>query len=119
MWCYSGAMKQYPLRVVLDTNVIFEGLTKSQSAPGLIIELWQAELLHVCISDALWYEYEDVLFRLLAFERWRRAKPILDSLVQRAQMVTVFYTWRPMSVDSGDDHVIDCAMNAKALLMLY
>ena len=27
-------------------------------------------------------------------------------------VVPVYFSWRPMSPDPGDDHVIDCAMNA-------
>lgn len=34
-----------PLRVVIDTNVVFEGLTKRGGAVGLIIDAWLAGLL--------------------------------------------------------------------------
>jgi hypothetical protein len=26
----------------------------------------------------------------------------------------MYFSWRPMSPDPGDEHVIDCAMNARA-----
>ena len=35
-------------------------------------QAWRADLLQVCLSDALWYEYEDVLSRLLSTGRWLR-----------------------------------------------
>jgi len=41
------------LRVVLDTNVVFEGLTKQTGVCGLIIDAWRAGLLTVCVSNAL------------------------------------------------------------------
>jgi len=46
--------------VVIDTNVVFEGLTKQGGAAGLIIDAWLAGLLEVYISNALAYEYENL-----------------------------------------------------------
>ncbi|CAN5855038.1 putative toxin-antitoxin system toxin component, PIN family [soil metagenome] len=105
------------LRVVLDTNVVFEGLTKQAGASGLVLEAWRAGLLQVCMSDALWYEYEDVFSRLLSPERWQRLQPVLNALILRAEFVTIYYTWRPTSPDPGDEHVIDCTMNANAIII--
>jgi len=47
-------------RFVIDTNVVFEGLTKQNSAPGILIDAWIASLFDVYISNALAYEYSDV-----------------------------------------------------------
>jgi putative PIN family toxin of toxin-antitoxin system len=103
-----------PFRVVLDTNVVFEGLTKRGGACGLIIDAWTARIVHICVSNALAYEYSDVLSRKLSATRWRRIQPVLGALLTQAEFVTVYYSWRPMSPDPGDEHVIDCAMNANA-----
>jgi putative PIN family toxin of toxin-antitoxin system len=105
------------LRVVIDTNVIFEGLTKQGGAAGLIIDLWLAGLLEVCISDALAYEYEDVLSRKLNRQRWQKIQPVLGALLSHAQFTAIYYSWRPTSPDPGDDLVIDCAMNAGAIVV--
>jgi putative PIN family toxin of toxin-antitoxin system len=104
-------------RVVIDTNVVFEGLTKRGGAAGSIIDAWLAGLLQVCISDALAYEYADVLSRKLSEARWQRLKPVLGTLLAKAQFVVVHYSWRPISPDPGDEHVIDCAMNAGATVI--
>lgn len=42
-----------PIRVVIDTSVVFEGLTKQGGAAGLIINAWLAGLIEVCVSDDL------------------------------------------------------------------
>lgn len=106
------------MRVVLDTNVLFEGLTKRGSACGLIIDAWWAKLFSVCISNALAYEYQDVLSRKLSEPRRQEIKPILDGLLDvQSEFVKIYLSWRPMSPDPGDDHVIDCAMNAHALIV--
>ena len=67
--------------VVIDTNVVFEGLTKQGGAAGLVIDAWLAGLLEVCISNALAYEYEDVLSRKISKPRWQKLQPVLDKLL--------------------------------------
>jgi predicted nucleic acid-binding protein len=108
---------QSPLRVIIDTNVVFEGLTKQGGAAGLVIDCWQAGLFRVYVAAALAYEYTDVLSRKLSDTRWQLIKPVLGGLLTQAEFVIVYYTWRPMSPDPGDEHVIDCAMNAGAIVI--
>lgn len=103
-----------PERVVLDTNVVFEGLTKQGGACGLIIDVWKAGVMVPCVSNALAYEYADVLSRKLSKKRWQQVKPVLGTLLDQAELITIYYSWRPMSHDPGDEFVIDCAMNARA-----
>jgi putative PIN family toxin of toxin-antitoxin system len=108
---------QRSFRVVLDTNVIFEGLTKRKGASGLVVDAWLAGLIRVFISDALAYEYEDVLSRKLSFAKWERAQVALSTLLNLVEFVVIYYSWRPTSPDPGDDMVIDCAMNANAVVI--
>jgi predicted nucleic acid-binding protein len=95
------------LRVVIDTNVLFE---------GLIIDAWLDVLIQVHISNALAYEYKDVLSRKLSVTRWQQIKPVLGTLLACSQFTIIYYSWRPSSPDQGDDLVIDCAMNANAII---
>lgn len=105
------------LRIVVDTNVVFEGLTKQGGASGLIIDAWLAGLMVVCVSNALAYEYDDVLSRKLSKERWNNLQPVLGQLLNVAQYTNIYFSWRPTSPDAGDDMVIDCAMNAGAIVV--
>ncbi len=105
------------LKVVIDTNVVFEGITKQGGAAGLIIDSWLAGVVDVYVSNALAYEYADVLSRKLSKKRWQNLKPVLGRLLTIAQFVTIYYSWRPISSDPEDDHVIDCAMNASATII--
>ena len=108
------------IRVVIDTNVVFEGMTRKGGACGLIIDAWHAGLFTVCMSNALAYEYDDVLSRKFSERRWNEIKPLLTELVgDHAKFVKIWFSWRPVSPDPGDDHVIDCAMNAGALVITY
>ena len=106
-----------PLRVVIDTNIVFEGFTKQGGAAGLIIDSWFAGLFHACVSNSLVYEYADVLSRKLSEKRWQAIKPVLGKLLAEAEFIPIYYSWRPMSPDPGDEHVIDCVMNARAILV--
>jgi predicted nucleic acid-binding protein len=107
------------IRAVIDTNVVFEGLTKRNSASTLILRAWQSNLFQPCVSLALQYEYYDVLSRKLSPQRWQRVQPALGSLLHTAKPIIPHYLWRPISPDPGDDFVIDCAMNAKAWIVTY
>ena len=104
-------------KVVIDTNVLFEGITKQGGASGLIVEAWFNRLLTVYVSTALVYEYEDVLSRKLSSRRWNRLKPLVVSLVEKSLFTSIYFSWRPTSPDPGDDLVIDCAMNAGATVV--
>jgi len=105
------------LQIVVDTNVVFEGLTKQGGASGLIIDAWLAGLMVVCVSNALAYEYDDVLSRKLSEARWSKLQPVLGQLLSVAQYTNIYFSWRPTSPDAGDDLVIDCAMNAGAIVV--
>lgn len=103
--------------IVIDTNVLFEGLTKQGSAADLIVSAWLAGLLNVYISNALLYEYESTLSNKLSPTRWQQTQPILRRILNHVQFVSVYYSWRPLSPDPGDEHMIDCALNANATVI--
>lgn len=110
-------MAATPLRAVIDTNVVFEGLTKRGTTASVIIDAWLAETFQAFVTNALAYEYRDVLSRKLSPPRWQQLQPALGTLLKNAQVVTIHYSWRPISPDPGDDHIIDCAMNSNALIV--
>lgn len=106
------------IRAVLDTNVVFEGLSRKGGACGLIVNAWRAGLFTACVSNALACEYDDVFSRKFSAHRWTELKPLLAELIgDHAEFITIWFSWRPVSLDPADDHVIDCAMNARALVV--
>lgn len=104
-------------RAVIDTNVLMEGMTKRGSAPGWIVDSWLAGVFAPCVSTSLAFEYEATLSTKLSEAGWSLVKPLFAALLREALYVEIFYTWRPSSPDPGDEHVIDCALNAGALLV--
>ncbi len=107
----------FSLRIVVDTNIVFEGLTKKGTASDLIITVWLAGLLNVYASNSLVYEYESTLSNKLSPSRWQQTKPILRRMISYIQFVPIYYSWRPLSPDPGDEHIIDCALNANAIVI--
>jgi len=107
------------IRFVIDTNVLFEGLTTKKSTSSLLVDAWYAELFQAHVTTTLAYEYVDVLSRKLSANRWNQLKPAVGQLLQLSKLVTAHYSWRPISPDPGDDHVIDCAMNAGASVVTW
>ena len=102
------------MRAVIDTNVVFEGVTAKGGAAGMVIDAWIRGEFEPFVSTTLAYEYRDVLARKLGNDRWIIIRPMLIAMFRQAVVVDIFFTWRPASPDRGDDHVIDCAMNANA-----
>ena len=107
------------MRAVIDTNVLFEGLTKQGGACDLIVQAWDTGLFQACVSNTLSYEYFDVLARKLSPARWQQTQPVLIRLLAKAHRIDIYYSWRPSSPDPGDEHVIDCAMNAAAPVVTF
>ena len=107
----------FDLPIVVDTNVVFEGLTKQGGASDIIITAWLAGLLNVYASNALVYEYESTLSNKLSPIRWRQTVPILRRMLNHVQFIAIYYSWRPSSPDPGDEHVIDCTLNANATVI--
>ncbi|MBN1659018.1 MAG: PIN domain-containing protein [Anaerolineae bacterium] len=105
------------MRAIIDTNVVFEGLTTRGSAAGVIVDAWMARLFVPCVSTALAYEYATVLARKLSEQRWQVVSQVLDALLDRAEFTPIYYSWRPSSPDRADEHVVDCAMNAGACVV--
>jgi predicted nucleic acid-binding protein len=105
------------VNAVIDTNILFAGLTDGDVASDLVVEAWRATLFRPCVSTALALEYESTLSKKLAAQRWEQMQPILSTLLDAAVFVHINFTWRPASSDPGDDFVIDCALNANAMIV--
>jgi predicted nucleic acid-binding protein len=104
------------LRAVVDTNVVFEGLTHLGPS-AKVIDAWVGRRFRPCVSTALSLEYQDVLARKLAPIRGGEALMALQALLARSEYVSIFYSYRPASRDPGDDFIVDCVLNSRSLLV--
>ncbi len=103
-------MKCY--RVILDTNVILAAMRSQTGASHrLLLSIghprWQS-----IITPALMYEYEDVARRpgnVPGFST-QDITDILDLIYQQSYRQLVWFSWRPLSPDPGDDAILEAAI---------
>lgn len=99
-------------RVVLDTNVLFAGLYSSRGASYQVLQIIEQGLVHVSLSTALLFEYEDVLKRNKALLKLtvREIEHVLDVLCAVSEHYAIFFLWRPYLPDPKDDHILELAV---------
>jgi predicted nucleic acid-binding protein len=101
---------------VIDTNVVFEGLTHLGPS-AKVLDAWAERRFQPCVSTALALEYQAVLESKLAPHRTETALMALQALLVRCEYVPIYFSYRPASQDPGDDLVVDCVVNSRALLV--
>ena len=106
------------IRAVIDTNVLFEGLTK-RSPAGDVVDAWVNRRFVACVSTTLALEYEEVLTNKLGPTKRQFALGALQALLTRAEFVPIISSVRPLSPDPDDDFLIDCAFNAEAPIVTH
>jgi len=104
------------LRAVVDTNILFEGLTKVGACSG-VVDAWVAQEFVPCVSTALALEYEEVLTNKLGPAKRQHAVGALQALFKRAEWVAIYRRLRPLSGDPDDDFVLECAFNGRAVVV--
>lgn len=104
------------LRAVIDTNVLFTGLTR-RGPDADIVDAWVARRFVPCVSAALGYEYLEVLSKKLGPVKRDHALGAVQALLDRAEFVPIWTRVRPLSRDPDDDFVIECALNVNAILV--
>lgn len=104
------------MRAVIDTNVLFEGLTVL-GACSEVVDAWVSGRLTACVSTSLALEYEEVRESKLKRKKRELALEALPALLGRAEYVPIYIRVRPMSPDPDDDFVIECAVNARAVVV--
>lgn len=109
------------MRIVADTNTVVSGLLW-QGPPRRLIDLARERRLTLCTSLTLVAELAEVIARDKFAERVRAAGLSAAELVQDyerlAEVITPEPLPAPVSRDPDDDHVLACALAAKAELIV-
>jgi putative PIN family toxin of toxin-antitoxin system len=102
-----------PVRVVLDTNVIVAAFQSGTGASNAILrELGTGKFTHV-YSNALLYEYEEVLLRLNLLGV-TQLETFLAFFVQQGEAAMIYFRLHPQLKDPKDEHILELAVNARA-----
>lgn len=106
-----------PTRVVLDTNIIVAAFQSATGASNAILrELGTRKFTHV-YSNALLYEYEEVLLRLNLLSV-TQLETFLAFFVQQGEAAMIYFRLRPQLKDPKDEHVLELAVNARVAYLV-
>jgi putative PIN family toxin of toxin-antitoxin system len=101
------------MRVVLDTSVVVAAWRSRDGASFVLFERLRDDEFEIAVSVPLVLEYEAVLLRHLVAGLSRDdVEAFVDYLCARGHKQTVFYLWRPLLNDPGDDMVAEVAVAA-------
>jgi putative PIN family toxin of toxin-antitoxin system len=106
--------------IVIDTNVLVSGLRSRRGASFRLLSLIGSGRFEINLSVPLVMEYEDVLSRPevgIPVDR-ERVGDLLDFLCSVARHHEIFFLWRPLLADPGDDMVLELAVKAGCTLIV-
>ena len=104
------------MKIVLDTNVLFQAIHSEKGASHKILPLIRSGELTLLISTAVITEYEEVLKRN-SRELNLTKKNVDDLLVYFAYIgkrIIPHYLWRPNLQDEDDNIFVELALNGNA-----
>lgn len=102
-------------KVVLDTNVLIDGIKDEHSAAWRIVEKIFSGQVVLCVSRQLRGEYETILRREISDENYRQRVYMVFNI---AEEVRVNNIQRIVHDDSEDDKVIATALTASADVLI-
>ena len=103
-------MKRY--RVILDTNVVLAAMRSQAGASHRLLLTMGHPRWQSVVTPALMYEYEDVARRPGAAPGLspQDITNILEMIYRESHRQFVWFSWRPLSPDPGDDAILEAAI---------
>jgi putative PIN family toxin of toxin-antitoxin system len=101
------------IRVVIDTNVLVSALLQPESLPASVLMLALSGQIQLCVSDAVFAEYDEVIRR----PRLKRSPEIIESTLQSIRKLGYWVkpTIGVMACTDADNNIfIECAEAARA-----
>ena len=110
------------MKIVIDTSVWISALITKNSDSRKLLRLVFEKKLFAQMSEALFYEYEDVMKRKKLQERTPLSKEeqvsLLNAYMSTCKWNEIYYMWRPNLNDENDNFVVELAVasGAKAII---
>ena len=105
--------------IVLDTNVLVTALRSSKGTSFRLLSLLNEGDFQLHISTTLVAEYEAVLKRGLLALSATQVDDVVDFICARAKHHKIYYLWRPVLKDPGDDFLLELAVKANARIITW
>ncbi len=103
------------VRVVFDTNILVAAARSRQGASFALISSIPTEAFQLCLSVALYVEWQAVLTRdrnLPPGITKDEALGFLRYLASQAHLQPIHFLWRPFLADADDDMILELAFAA-------
>ncbi len=103
------------MRVVLDTNVLVAAARSRRGASFAIVNSIPTPEFQICLSVALYAEWQEVLTRpenLPPGLGPQDALGFVQYLASQAYLQEIHFLWRPLLSDADDDMVLELAFSA-------
>jgi putative PIN family toxin of toxin-antitoxin system len=106
------------MRLVLDTDVLVAAMRSPSGASAAILRAARLERATLLMSVSLALEYEAVCSRvehqLAAGLSEREVSIFVNAVIAMAEPVETHFLWRPQLRDTGDEMVLEAAVNGRA-----
>lgn len=112
----------YIMIIVLDTNVIFQGLDSSKGASFYILNLLRKQKLNLALSYRVMTEYEEVLKRASTLSRLKLDEQDIDNILSyfayQSFPFEPSFMLRPNLIDEADNMFIELAFASNAAFLI-
>jgi putative PIN family toxin of toxin-antitoxin system len=104
------------MKVVIDTNVLVAAARSRNGASHALLSRLPDKRFTPAVSVPLFLEYRAVLLRAenLVGRPPSQAEGFLDFFLSASHLQEIFYTWRPVLPDPGDDMLLELAVASSA-----
>ncbi|MCG6162037.1 MULTISPECIES: putative toxin-antitoxin system toxin component, PIN family [Leptospira] len=106
------------MKVVLDTNVLYQALRAKKGASRAILELVFDQKIKLGLSIPVFKEYEEVLNRRTSKADLgindKEIKKILGFIAYASYPQTIYFAFRPNLRDEDDNHFVELAIACNA-----
>jgi predicted nucleic acid-binding protein len=103
------------MRVAFDTSVLVAAVRSRQGASFALVSSVPSLHFQICLSVALYLEWQDVLTRsehLPPGQTADDALGFLRFLASQAWLQDIYFLWRPFLPDADDDMILELAVAA-------
>lgn len=103
------------MRVVLDTSVLVAAMRSARGASYALVHSIPAPEFQLCLSLALYHEWQAVLTRQEHLTPGSKAEDVrrfLRYLAGQSHLQEIYFLWRPFLSDPDDDFVLELAFAA-------
>lgn len=106
------------MRIVIDTNVVYQALRNQSGASNYILQLIRANQLDLMLSIPVFLEYADVLLRPQTLQDLERTDEEIEAILQFiayiGKPIPIHFLMRPNLKDENDNMFVDLAFASQA-----